>query len=197
MSNTTPNAGPLTLLQAAEVSRWYDEYAPHLRRILAAHLLSRAQDTADIDDVIHETFIRLMRHVTEVAALSSDKHRWNYVMQTAHYVVTDRYRANMRRFREATPLSALANDDHTPMEPMTASHDWQAAMQPEQTTAVRMSLRAVWEATPHEYREVLLLLASGMKPAQMAHTLHITPHAVAVRVYRLRAVLREAGERIV
>ena len=196
-NTTTPAtmAGPLTLLQAADVARWYDEFAPHLHRILAAHLLNRAQDATDIDDVIQETFIRLMRHVTEVAALDS-AHRRNYVMKTARWIASDRYRYGQRHMGDATPLSALTETHAAEAEPLTASHAWQAERLPEQTTAVRMSLRAVWDETPAHYCDVLLLLVAGATPAEMAHALHLTQHAVAVRVHRLRTELRDAAERI-
>ena len=192
MSNTTPNAGPLTLLQAAEVARWYDELAPALRRFVAGALLHTTDDGQDVDDVIQETFLRLMAHLTELAALTP-AHRRNYAWTTAKCVTRDRHRYTTRRL-PAVPLSSVAD---APMEPLTASHDWQAhATTMEQTTAARMSLHAVWQATPPHYRELLLLLAAGYTPAEMAARLGISQHGVAMRVWRLRQVLREAGERI-
>ena len=206
MSNTTPaqSAGPLTLLQAAEVARWYDEFTPEIRHYATNVLLRCYEDAPDVDDLLHDVFVRLIRHVAEIITLD-DKHRRNYVYQTARWIAADRYRKRygksaMARAGQggqlgaAVPLSAVAS---SAMEPLTASHDWQAHMQPEQTTAARMSLRAVWEATPPKYRDVLLLLAAGVSPADMARRLGLTENAVNMRVYRLRAVLREAGERIV
>jgi DNA-directed RNA polymerase specialized sigma24 family protein len=184
-------AGPLTLLQAAAVACWYDEFAPHLRHFIGA-TLDIADDAPDVDDLLHETFVRLLPHVARLTAMEA-AHRRNCAYQAARWTVADYRRRSVRRFRDAVPLSAVADST---MEPVTASHDWQAVMQPEQTTAARMSLRAVWDATPPEMRDLLLLLVAGASPAEMAHVLHLTQHAVNMRVHRLRLVLRNAAERI-
>ena len=187
-------SGPLTLLQAAEVSRWYDEFAHDLRRFVASRLL-RTGDAADVEDVLQETFARLIAHIGDVAALDSRERRRNYAFQAAVWVARDRYRRNARRI-EATPLSTLPqDDDRVALQPLTASHDWQThASGIEQTTAARMTLRAIWQATPPQYRELLLLLAQGYTPGEMAARLGITRNGVNMRIWRLRQVLRDAGE---
>lgn len=194
-ANTTANAGPLTLLQAAEVARWYDELAPALRRFVAGVLLRTTDDAPDVDDVLQETFIRLMRSLARVASLSAD-HRRNYAFNTAKWAAMD-YRRAQRHHIDAMPLSTFAAPADLVMEPVTASHDWQAhSAGMEQSTAARMTLRAVWEATPPHYRELLSMLAAGYTPAEMAERLHLSQHGVNMRVWRLRAVLREAAERM-
>ena len=197
MTNSThvSVAGPLTLLQAAEVARWYDEIAPDLRRFVASRLLRTTRDAADVEDVLQETFARLIAHIGDVAALDSRERRRNYAFQAAVWVARDRYRRNARRI-EATPLSTLPqDDDRVALQPLTASHDWQThASGIEQTTAARMTLRAIWQATPPQYRELLLLLAQGYTPGEMAARLGITRNGVNMRIWRLRQVLRDAGE---
>ena len=194
-THTTTNAGPLTLLQAAEVARWYDEIAPDLRRFVASRLLRTTRDATDVEDVLQETFARLIAHIGDVAALDSRERRRNYAFQAAVWVARDRYRRNARRI-EATPLSTLPqDDDRVALQPLTASHDWQThASGIEQTTAARMTLRAIWQATPPQYRELLLLLAQGYTPGEMAARLGITQQGVNMRIWRLRQVLRDAGE---
>lgn len=196
MTNTTPNAGPLTLLQAADVARWYDEFAPRLRGFAARYLLQCATDAADVDDLLQDVFIRLMRDMARFARLDH-AHRANYCYQTTRWVAYDAYRVSQARRLAATPLSAVAQAAMGTMEPLTASHDWQASMQPEQTTEARMTLRAVWDATPERYRALLTLLAAGCDRVEMAARLETSVRAVDVRLWRLRQVLREAGEKIV
>ena len=187
-------SGPLTLLQAAEVSCWYDEFAHDLRRFVASRLL-RTGDAADVEDVLQETFARLIAHIGDVAALDSRERRRNYAFQAAVWVARDRYRRDARRI-DAAPLSTLPqDDDRVALQPLTASHDWQThASGIEQTTAARMTLRAIWQATPPQYRELLLLLAQGYTPGEMAARLGITQQGVNMRIWRLRQVLRDAGE---
>lgn len=184
------NAGPLTLLQAADVARWYDEFTPQLRRFICHYLLRDAEDMSDLDDITQDIFLRIMRHMTRFASLSH-AHRVNYAYHTARWVTADHYRRSQSRRLEAVPLSAVAS---SPMEPLTASHHWQACMQPEQTTATRMSLQAAWDATPHESRELLTLLAAGYPSAEIGQRLGISQHGVEMRVWRLRQMLRTAGE---
>lgn len=193
MTTNTTLAGPLTLLQATAVAQWYDELAPALRRFVAGVLLRTMDDAPDVDDVLQETFIRLMAHMREFAALETAEHRRNYAFLTAKWAARDRYRLQQRRI-DARPLSAVDDLDHEPVTAVTASHDWQTHAEGiEQTTAARMTLWAIWEATPHEYRELLPLLATGYNRAEMAALLHISLHAVDMRVWRLRQMLRQAG----
>jgi len=192
MTNATM-AGPLTLLQAAAVAEWYDELSHDLRRFVAGVLLHTSDDSPDVDDVLQETFIALMRRVAHVVTLSPE-HRRGYAFQTAISAARDRWRRTSRRI-DAIPLSATPD---APMQPLTASRDWQTHSNGmEQTTAVRMTLRAVWDATPPEMRELLLLLAAGYTPAEMAERLGISQHGVNMRVWRLRQTLRAAGEAII
>lgn len=193
-------AGPLTLLQAAELTQWYDEFAPTLRRAITSTALRTANGLIDADDVIQETFIRLMRHVAHVSSLS-DAHRKNYVFQAAGCVAVDLRRRQAGRvgsearaqFADAVPLSAVAN---SAMQPVTASHAWRAGMQPEQTTAARMTLRAVWEATPPQHREMVAMLAAGYDTTEIARRLGIKQRAVILRCARLRQTLREVAGKI-
>ena len=189
-AQTASAAGPLTLLQAAAVSQWYDELAPDLRRFVAGVLLHTTDNAPDVDDVLQETFIALMRRVAHVVTLSP-AHRRGYAFQTAISAARDRWRKTTRRI-DAIPLSAAPD---APMTPLTASHDWQTHSEGvEQTTAARLTLTAIWNATPLCDRELLLLLAAGYTPAEMAARLGISQHGVNMRVWRLRQTLRHAGE---
>lgn len=190
---TTTLTGPLTLLQAAAVAQWYEELAPALRRFVAGVLLHTRDDGQEVEDILHETFMRVIRDSARVATLSA-AHRRNYVWNTAKWAARDYGRTRATRY-EDVPLSALLAPADAPMEPVTASHDWQThATGIEQTTAARMTLKAVWEATPPEHRELLALLAQGYTPVEMAARLGITRNGVNMRVWRLRQLLRAAGE---
>ena len=190
-SNATM-AGPLTLLQAADVATWYERYTPQLRSFIAHYLLRCPEDAADVDDVLQETFLRLMRHLAAFTDCD-DAHRLNYVYQAARHIVTDAYRKGRQPTRAAVPLSAVP---YAPMQPVTASHDWQAGMQPEQTTAARLTLRALWEATQETHRRLLVLLLAGRDREEIAAILGVSLRAVDVRCCRLRHALREIGEQI-
>ena len=194
MSNTTStqNAGPLTLLQAADVARWYDEFTPQLRSFIARCLLRCPDDAADVDDLMQDVFVRLMRYLAAFAACD-EAHRVNYVYQTARHVAYDAHRKALVSTRAAVPLSAVPN---SAMEAVTASHDWQAMARPEQTTEARMTLRALWDATPETHRRLLALLLAGYDRAEIAALLGTSLRAVDVRCWRLRHALREIGEQI-
>ena len=183
-------SGPLTLLQAAAVSQWYDELSHDLRRVVAGVLLHTADDAPDVDDVLQETFIALMRRVAHVVTLSP-AHRRGYAFQTAISAARDRWRKTTRRI-DAIPLSAAPD---APMQPLTASHDWQTHSEGmEQTTEARLTLWAVWNATPPEHREMLQLMALGLDFAEIGQRLGLSKHAIEQRLWRLRPMLREAAE---
>lgn len=193
---TTANmlTGPLTLAQAMVVAQWYETFAPKLRGMLVNH----GVPAQDVDDVLQDVAVRVIEYTPKLATFDHE-HRRNYVYSIAETVLCDR----ARRFRvrahiqTALGLGGFHNADalHN-VTPLTASDDWVAQTQPEQTTAARLTLQRIWELVPEQYREVLNLLAQGFNQEQIAAHLGTTPQAIANRMGRMRHVLLKLGEQV-
>ena len=204
MTNTTSAvAGPITLLYAADVARWYSELAPRLTRWLEKR---GAYSAREAEDIVQETFVRVITHAPRIAAMTPD-HRHHYVHSMAAHVVHDQARDFNRRQRisggAALPLQLDAFNDPgslSSIEPAAAADEWLAharpEAQPEQTTAARETLRHVWEMVEPQHRELLLLVAQKYTLAEMAAQLGITQTAVKSRAWRMRTLLIEAGAKL-
>lgn len=196
------NNGPLTLLQAADVAQWFEAFSPSLRAMLIRATSLRG---ADLEDVLQDVWVQAIRYAAKLATLS-ERHRRNYLLHIARTVSSNRARIvfgkqgnNMARADVMSPLTLSAipiDEDKLPLTPVTVSHDWMAQADVEQTTAVRLSLQAVWDATPPEYRDLLTLLMQGYSNAEMATTLGVDRHVIETRIWRMRQVLREVGRKI-
>lgn len=195
---------PLTLVLATDVADWYEHMTPRL----TGWLVNTYPDCArDIEDIVQDIFVGVIKQAHHLVTLG-DYHRSNYVYRIAKSVMAQRYRDTVALYPEkgivrpypaahAVALSSFADAGALDAEPVTASHDWTAnATQMEQTTAARMSLRAVWEAVPAVYRELLRLIFQGCDRAQIAEALGTTEHAVDMRICRMRGLLRDVKEQI-
>lgn len=199
MPSRTSLSEPLTLLQAAAFTEWYEALAPHLVNWLTA----RGPFAASMaEDIVQDAFVRVLGHVEHLSAFT-DAHRRNYVFTIAAHVLADRVRDTARRndmsggAATPTPFSAFREPDSLATERVTASDDWTAsAQQMEQTTAARLSLKAIWERVPVEMRELLLMTVYGYSRAEMATWLHISEGAVSQRLYALRRMLRAVKEQV-
>lgn len=189
----------LTMLQCATVAEWYEQLAPHLVKWLYA----RSPLSASLaDDIVQDTFIRICSHVAHLSTLT-ETHRRNYVFSIAAHLLADRARTDDRHNRmsggAAMPrlLSAVSDAASIGAEPVTASHDWTAnAQQMEQTTEARLTLVALWRATPVEQRELLLMVAQGYSYGEMCAHFDIKYDNLRIRIHRLRVYLRTVGERV-
>lgn len=194
---------PLTLLQAADVAQWVETYTPLLRATLirAAHLCAE-----DVEDVLQDVWVQAIRYTAKIASLNP-AHRRNYLMNIVRTVLVQRHRRtttgythtpNPDRFNVTypVPLGTFTDTSVLDVQPVTASRDWVALTEVEQTTAVRMTLQAVWDALSEKDRHLLGLLLSGLSAAEIADTLAISLRAAQVRIWRMRQVLREVGKKI-
>ncbi len=203
MTRQQPNpavAGPLTLLHCADVARWYEDIAPRLVRWLSGRGPVSAREA---EDIVQDTFIRVIAHAPRLATFT-DRQRRNYVFTIAANICSNGARTWHRHGETPVSLGAYVNTEEantlTLIDPAQTTNEWMARAQPdaqpEQSTAARMTLRAVWDATPAIYRELLLLLAAEYTPAEIAAQWGVSTHAVEMRIWRMRQMLREAGERI-
>lgn len=194
MSNAV---GPLTLLQAAEVAQWYEAIAPHLKNWLSARGFITAQEA---DDIVQETFVRVIQHAPQLATYTPIQRR-NYVFTIAKHLSTNGLRRWSRRAGNPVAFGAISDLHEVVIsDPASAEAEWlahaQPYAQPEQTTAARLTLRAVWEHLEPKYRAIVLLIAEGRSPQEMADTLGITLAALWTRIYRMRVYLLSLGEKI-
>ena len=197
--STAANAGPLTLLQAAEVAQWYEELSPHVRRWLEG---KGAVSAREADDVIAETFVRVIEHMAHIASLTP-AHRRGYVFAIAGNITRNNVRYQHSRrgaamgmyFSQVTDVGALEVT-----APHTAAADWLAHAQPdanpEQVTAARESLRHVWERLHPTQRELLALVAQGYSLSEMAAHYGSSEHYISTRIWRMRRALLDVGKEI-
>lgn len=193
-TNSAALSGPLTLACAAEVSQWYDAFAPKLR----AFLIGRGISDQDTDDVLQDVFVLVLRYAPKLMTLDSS-HRRNYVYRIAKTTLVARHRTQLRRgeIEPTLTLGAFEEPDDFTTGAVTASQDWrEQAREMEQTTAARLTFRAIWEQTPEQYRDLVVLLAEGWSRAEIATRLGITEHALSQRIFCMRRVLREVGRKI-
>lgn len=189
----------VALLYAAEIARWYEEMAPQLRRFVGSFGPVSAQEA---DDLVQDVFVNVLEHAALLVTLAPEARRV-YVYQMAKNRNTTRARSWARRnsIINETHLSVYP-DPHTLhiAAPEQARAEWLAHARPdanpEQTTAARISLQAVWDATPAVDRQLLLLVIEGRSRTEQAAALGISEGAVSMRLWRLRTLLLEAAERM-
>lgn len=187
--------GPLSLPHALLVARWHDELAPHLYKWLVAQGPIQAEEA---EDIIQDTFVRLMPHVAHLATLEP-LFRRRYVFQIASNLSRDLLRRNS--IHPVTRLDAYADPgDVSLIGAESASAEWLAHAQPyanpEQVTDARMSLRAAWDALPERYQRVLSLMMQGKDREQIAAAMGITPLATRALIWRMKRLLLELGSKV-
>lgn len=188
-------AGPLTLLQCAEVARWYEDEQ------LALHMVTwlmhaGAFQRREAEDIVQEAFVRVIEHVAHIASMTrADRRR--YVFQVAANVARDWGRRAALPVGAAVPMSAFVVAENIPLAPHAELNRARPDADPEQTTAARMSLRAVWEAARPQEREIVLLLAEGYHAREIGERLGIAERTAILRIWRMRKHLVMAAERMV
>ena len=182
---------PLTLLQAAAFTDWYEQVAPHLLTWLR-HQGALAERQAE--DIVQDVFVRAIGKAVYLATFTQQERR-NYLFKIAANLLKDALRRPPAA--HAVPVSAFIEPDSLIAAPLTASNDWTAnASQMEQTTAVRLSLFAIWQRVPEEKRELLLMVAAGFTYAEMMAHFGIDHDNLRLRIHRLRKMLRDVKEQI-
>lgn len=148
------------------------------RRRLYGYLvrMTRRRDVAE--DLLQETFLRLARHATSLAA---DTRLDAWLFTVAHRLVVSWARAQAVRAQLAgdLPRRESATGDRSPLEALADSE-------------AQRALERAFAALPAAHREVALLVGvEGLQPAEVAQILGHTPEAVRQRLARARAQLAE------
>jgi len=147
-----------------EAARLAERFAPAVYRLAYARTGSRA----DAEDVMQETFLRLL---TARPKLKDDDHARAWLLRVAAQRSADHFRA-LRRRREA---------------PLTEAEDLPGPEPPEEGRALAAVL-----ALPVQYRAPIhLFYYEGLSVAQIAAVLGKSEGAVKTRLSRGRALLRQ------
>jgi RNA polymerase sigma-70 factor (ECF subfamily) len=140
----------------------------------------------DAEDATQETFLRLLRYSSKLAAVEDPK---TWLARIAWRVAVDRSRQR-GRIREI-PL-------HDPEKPIEVASSESPADETVHSTQVGAVLEKMIAALPEKLRAPLILSTiEEMSPPEVAVTLGINEAAVRSRVFRARQILREklAGRR--
>jgi RNA polymerase sigma-70 factor (ECF subfamily) len=130
-------------------------------------------------DLLQETWLRLARHATELAP---DTRLAPWLFTVARNLHTSHRRWTVLDASRLRELGLWRGErGETPFERAAASE-----------TEARLE-RALAEL-PLKYREAVLLVASGLEPAEAAQIIGIEPPALRQRLARGRAMIRERLE---
>jgi RNA polymerase sigma-70 factor (ECF subfamily) len=135
----------------------------------------------DAEDATQETFMRVLRYSSKLAAVDSPK---SWLARIAWRVAVDRSRQRGRR--QEIPLE-------DPDKPFAEVGSFQTpADETVQSTQVGAALERMIAALPEKLREPLILSTmEEMSPREVAATLEINEAAVRSRIFRARQILRE------
>ena len=151
----------------------YDEYRPRIFGFLLR--LSRRRTVAE--DLLDETFLRLVRHAP---ALRTDTSLGAWLFTVARNLYWS--------YRRASALEDDVEPATLSLWPITAPGPtpFDLAAGSELETRLEQALRAL----PPQHREVLLLvIREGMKPSEAAEVCGVTAEALRQRLARARAAL--------
>jgi RNA polymerase sigma-70 factor (ECF subfamily) len=151
----------------------YDEYRPRIFGFLLR--LSRRRTVAE--DLLDETFLRLVRHAP---ALRTDTNLGAWLFTVARNLYWS--------YRRASALEDDVEPATLSLWPITAPGPtpFDLAAGSELETRLEQALRAL----PPQHREVLLLvIREGMKPSEAAEVCGVTAEALRQRLARARAAL--------
>ena len=152
-----------------------------LRGALTRYFQRRLPDSNDVDDLVQEVFLRIVRRGN-----SQDLDRFEgYVFETAASVIKDRFR------RRRTRMSA----SHVPFEPDLHG---QTDVSPEQTVLAREALRSTTRAImalPERTRTIFVLRRlEGLSHPEIARRLGLSLSAVEKHIQRAAKHLLSVGE---
>lgn len=153
----------------------YDGYRPRIFGFLLR--LSRRRAVAE--DLLDETFLRLVRHAP---SLRPDTNLGAWLFTVARNLFWS-YRRAAALEDDADPaalsLWPIAAPDPSPFD-LTAGGELEARLE-----------RALRELSPQQREVLLLVIREGMKPSEAAGVCGITPEALRQRLARARAALIE------
>lgn len=149
-------------MDSGELERLADRFAPAVYRLAYARTGSRA----DAEDVMQETFLRLVRARPE---LRDDEHAKAWLLRVAANCAGDLFRAPWRRTLPLEEAGCLA----------------QPAPEPDGTLEAVLSLPPRYRALVHLY------YYEGYSVAEIAAILRKSQETVRTRLHRARGMLRE------
>ncbi|MDP3070000.1 MAG: sigma-70 family RNA polymerase sigma factor [Opitutaceae bacterium] len=163
-----PSATPAQF-PSVDQTRWFlKEVQPHESK-LRAWLHARFPKLGDVDDILQETYLRIVR----AKGTGRVSHPKAYLFATARNAALDHYRRNQivafERLAEITDSSVLIEEAHA-AEP--TDHDQELEI-----------LTAAIRALPERCREVLILRKHhGLSHREIADQLGISPHTVNAQI---------------
>jgi RNA polymerase sigma-70 factor, ECF subfamily len=135
----------------------------------------------DAEDAAQETFMRVLRYRSKLAAVRDAK---TWLARIAWRVAVDRSRQRGR-------VEEVALENPEKPSPEIASGE-DSAEQTVQATEISATLEKLIAALPPKLREPLILsTVEEMSPRDVAETLEINEAAVRSRVFRARQILKE------
>lgn len=172
----TDQGGPKRKGQIGEL---YDE----LRPSLMAYLSGLGLSVEEAEDVIQESFLRLVRHR---ASQREDENLRGWLFRVAHNLTMDRLRSGSRFLPDGIDEDA---DDSPVLQIADTS------LSPEEVAIRREELRRVWAAMSRltaQQRHAVLLRAEGLRYREIAVVLELSTQRVGELVQR--ALARLAGD---
>jgi RNA polymerase sigma-70 factor, ECF subfamily len=142
-----------------------------LQPVLLAHLRGLGMTTEDAEDVIHESFLRLLRHLLETR---EDSNLRGWVFRVAYNLSMDVHRSR-RHYSQAQPEDAEAGPQHLRDTPDPAPGPDDLALRQER---FRRLGEAVLQLTVQQ-RNCVLLRAEGLRYREIALRLGISVQRVA------------------
>jgi RNA polymerase sigma-70 factor (ECF subfamily) len=159
-----------------EIVRMYDALRPSLLGYLVGLGLLREE----AEDVVQETFLRLLRSIEEV---QDEEHLRPWIFRVAHNLTVDqfrsgRYRADANSVELSTLHEVLSYPGLSPEESAIKQEQWRIARQ------------AIERLTPQQ-KYVVLLRAEGLRYREIGEVLNLSTTRVGEIVQR--ALVRLAG----
>ncbi len=166
----------------ARFTQLFDEH----RQGVHAFLLARTSDAEVSRDLLQETFLRLWRHIDEVAEMG-DGQRRGWIYTVARNLVIDRYRTEASR-REAVTrvgneVARIAGGQVDTVDRMADRDDLE-------------HLEAEIARLPEDQRVVLTMVAvAEMTSQQVGEALDLPPGTVRYKLHQARQRLADSMER--
>ncbi len=144
-------------------------YQPRLSTFIHRHIT----ETADVDDVLQEVFVKIHTHV---ASLRDEEKLQSWIYQIARNAIMDYYRHQKRNLSLATVRKTEEND--------TIFDDVARELAP--------CIREMVEQLPEKYRQALLLTEyEGLTQKELSVRLGISFSGAKSRVQRAREQLKD------
>jgi RNA polymerase sigma-70 factor (ECF subfamily) len=158
----------------------FEQVFAQYRTALRRYILSMVKSDAEADDLLQETFVRVLRKLDtlENPAMLSP---WLY------RIATNVFRDSFRRTSRDPVQLASDDTDDEPVDDAARLADLF------ERTEMSACVQEYLHELPDHYRSAILLHdVEGMTIAEMARMLEATPGALKIRLHRARARLREA-----